>query len=72
MKEEEVMILEDNGDNVETIVKLRKLIKADPGNNFYRSVLEQYEKKGFMSARQIECIEEDYEGLNEFEWFQPS
>ena len=58
-KGEEAILVERN--NGEVINKLRTLVKDNPDNQFYKSVLSFYNKRGFISANQIYCIEQDYE-----------
>ncbi len=53
--------------NGEVIVKLQTLVKDNPENTFYRSVLDYHNERGFISANQIDCIEKDFEKYYEFE-----
>jgi len=31
-------------------------LRVSPKNNFHKSLIEQFEKKGFLSKRQLDCI----------------
>ncbi len=31
-------------------------IRVSPKNNFHKSLIEQFDKKGFLSERQLDCI----------------
>lgn len=39
---------------------LQVLLKLNPNNDFYNSLNTQYEEKGFLSEKQIECIKKGY------------
>ncbi len=42
---------------------LQVLLKLNPNNDFYNSLNTQYEEKGFLSEKQIECIKKGYNNI---------